>query len=178
MENLVPFNFRVGESHERMSVKICEGKPQTCKEALEDSGLSSSLLFKLANSGWRSRPAQPKSRPTPISYDDTPDLADIDPKLLACFGTCNSEASLASTAVLYYDGDCHDTVQAPQCMSGFLSEHRFPASPASEVSLCSDKSGIQRDHPLDVHLELGHSQQVSALSEQTLWRAATGCTAL
>jgi hypothetical protein len=56
---------------------------QSCNEALKSSGVSTSLLFQQANSNWRCRPARPKTEPRHISYDDLPDLADIDPALLA-----------------------------------------------------------------------------------------------
>ncbi len=70
----------------------------------------------------------------PSSYDDTPDLADIDPKLLACFGTCESNASLASTMTSFHAGALRDTSnyceQTAQCMSGFLAEQ------ANTVAFC------------------------------------------
>jgi hypothetical protein len=105
--------------------KISDAKKETCKEALEASGLTASLLFQKANSSWRRRPAQTITRQKPVSYNDLSSPAEIDPALLASFGTLDSSAGLAGTtsstsANLNASNDTSDL--HPQCMSGFLHE--------------------------------------------------------
>ena len=98
-----------------------------CNEALRISGLSASLLFQSANSNWRRRPARLRTEPKQSYSDDAPDLEDIDPAILACFGTLDSDAGLAGTLGSSSTMDSHldDSVFSdlhPQCRSGFLFE--------------------------------------------------------
>ena len=100
-------------------------KPENCKEALDASGVTASLLFQQANSSWRRRPARILTRQKPVSYNDTPCLPEIDTELLASFGHLESDDSLAGTTssvLASVEASNHTSDLHPQCMSGFLQE--------------------------------------------------------
>ena len=130
---------------------------QSCNETLKSSGVSTSLLFQQANSNWRCRPARPMTEPRHISYDDLPDLADIDPTLLACFGTLDSDASIAGTFASlssYVEGARLGTSSTsdssdiqPQCMSGFLFERSRSLDICIPLQRWTERWFVVADHP-------------------------------